>query len=184
VTCIVGLVDSGKVWIGGDSASVEGYSLMLRSDPKVFRNGPYLFGFTTSFRMGQLLRYRLSVTPRHPDVPVDQFMATTFIDEVRACLKVGGFATLTNGVESAGCFLVGYEGRIFRVDDDYQVGAPLDPYAAVGCGQDIALGSLYATPDLPATVRVEMALTAAEHHSAGVRAPFTVLALSPVEEAS
>jgi hypothetical protein len=51
MTCIVGLVDGGRVWLGGDSAGVSGWDLTVRADRKVFRNGPYVMGFTTSFRM-------------------------------------------------------------------------------------------------------------------------------------
>jgi hypothetical protein len=52
VTAIVGLVHEGTVYIGGDSAGVSGYSMTVRADAKVFTVGPYLLGFTTSFRMG------------------------------------------------------------------------------------------------------------------------------------
>ena len=59
MTAIVGLVDSGIVYIGGDSAGASGWSLTVRADAKVFFNAGYLFGFTTSYRMGQLIRYAL-----------------------------------------------------------------------------------------------------------------------------
>ena len=40
MTCIVGLTDKGIVYMGGDSAGVDGrYGLMLRDDVKVFHNG-------------------------------------------------------------------------------------------------------------------------------------------------
>ena len=67
MTCIVGLVHEGVVYIGGDSAGVAGLSLVVRADEKVLRNGDFLMGFTTSFRMGQLLRYKLDPPRRHPD---------------------------------------------------------------------------------------------------------------------
>jgi hypothetical protein len=38
MTCIVGLVDKGDVYIGGDSAGVAGLSLSIRADEKVFGN--------------------------------------------------------------------------------------------------------------------------------------------------
>jgi hypothetical protein len=122
MTCIVGLVDGGRVFVGGDSAGVSGLSLQVRADEKVFRNGPFVMGFTSSFRVGQLLRYRLR-PGAHPDgVCALEFMATVFVDEVRRCLKEGGAAKKENEIEEGGTFLVGYRGRLFRVDDDYQVG--------------------------------------------------------------
>ena len=64
MTCIVGLVHEGTVFIGGDSAGVAGLSLVVRADEKVFRNGDFLMDFTTSFRMGQLLRYNPDSPPK------------------------------------------------------------------------------------------------------------------------
>ena len=64
MTCIVGLIDGNRVWMGGDSAGVSGLDITVRSDPKVFRNGDFLIGFTSSFRMGQLLAFRLRPPPR------------------------------------------------------------------------------------------------------------------------
>jgi len=57
MTCIVGLVENGKVYIGGDSAGVAGLDITTRKDEKVFQKENMIFGFTSSFRMGQILRY-------------------------------------------------------------------------------------------------------------------------------
>jgi hypothetical protein len=176
VTCIVGLVDGDKVWIGGDSAGVGGYDLTVRADEKVFRNGPMLFGFTTSFRMGQLLRYALTIPDHDPRAPIEKYMATTFVDAVRTCLKDHGWASKKYDSEEGGQFLVGYRGHLFYIGSDYQIGRSLDGFDAVGCGADVARGALFATPDLPAKVRLETALSAAERCSAGVRGPFHILA--------
>lgn len=174
MTCIVGLVEGNTVWMGGDSAGVGGYSLTVRADQKVFRNGPMLFGFTTSFRMGQLLRYALTIPEHHADVDTDKFMVTDFITAVRECLKVNGWAEKKDEQERGGTFLVGYRSRIFRVCDDYQVGSALDGYDACGCGEDVARGALFASDQISGRDRVLMALHAAERCSAGVRAPFFV----------
>lgn len=172
MTCIVGLVHEGKVYIGGDSAGVGGYSLTVRADRKVFRNGDFAMGFTTSFRMGQLLRHAFSPPKRHPDTDVDKFMVTDFIDAVRDCLKSGGYAEKHSEAERGGTFLVGYAGRLFRVEGDYQVGEAVDAFDAVGCGEDIARGALFASPESAPTDRLKLALEAAERFSAGVRGPF------------
>jgi hypothetical protein len=173
VTCIVGVEQDGRVYIGGDSAGVAGYSLTIRADTKVFRVGPYIMGFTTSFRMGQLLRYRLEVgQPTGWDV--DRFMATTFVDAVRACLSDGGFLRSDSGVEQGGSFLVGIQGRLYAVHSDFQIAKSLTGYDAVGCGEELALGSLHGTSELDPKSRVLKALAAAEAHSAGVSGPFVV----------
>jgi ATP-dependent protease HslVU (ClpYQ) peptidase subunit len=182
MTAIVGLVQDGTVYIGGDSAGSDGWRLTVRADSKVFRNGRFLFGFTTSFRMGQLIRYALK-PPRLRgavgDGKLDEFMATIFIDAIRDCLKVGGWAKKEHEREEGGTFLVGVAGRLFTVHDDYQVAQAADSFAAVGGGEDIALGALYATAHtkLSPRRRVKVALQAAERFSPAVRGPFVCLAL-------
>jgi ATP-dependent protease HslVU (ClpYQ) peptidase subunit len=175
MTAIVGLVHNRTVYIGGDSAGASGWSLTVRADAKVFHNNGYLFGFTTSFRMGQLIRYALK--PPKPVGETDRFMATTFIDAVRECLKEGGWARKDSDREEGGTFLVGVRGRLFTIYDDYQVAEAADGYAAVGCGDELALGALFATSGtrMAPQRRIELALRAAERFSAGVRGPFVCL---------
>ncbi|MFH9561225.1 hypothetical protein ACH4K7_33330 [Streptomyces globisporus] len=173
MTAIVGLVRKNRVHLGADSAGVSGLQLTVRADRKVYRTGPYVMGFTSSFRMGQLLHYAFQ--PPQPTGDLHGFMVTTWADAVRNCLKEGGWARKDSEQEMAGTFLVGVEGRLFVVCDDYQVGEPADGYAAVGCGDDLALGALHATAHLGMTPRARLtaALAAAEHHSAGVTGPYS-----------
>lgn len=166
--------------MGGDSVGVDKEKLNAddRVDEKVFIKGNMILGFTSSFRMGQLLHYKLKIPKHTGGVPVYKYMATHFVDAVRACLKKGGFAEKENETESGGQFLVGYTGRIFNIYADYQVGERRDGFDACGCGEDYALGSLYSTPPaLGPKARVEQALKAAERFSSGVRGPFTILSL-------
>lgn len=176
MTAIVGLVDNGRVLIGGDSAGVDGYQVTVRRDAKVFTNGAYVFGFTDSFRMGQLLRYALQPPPP-PAVDLDRFLATTWVDVVRETLRKGGWSKLDGQQEQGGRFLVGVQGRLFAVDGDFQVGEPSDGYDAVGCGAEFCLGALHATRDLDvfAEDRALLALRAAAYHSAGVVGPFNLV---------
>ena len=174
MTCIAGLIDNGKIYMGADSAGVSGHSLRVRADEKVFIKGDFIMGFTTSFRMGQLLRYNLRIPPQGKDTDIFEYMVTSFVESVRKCLKDGGFAEKKDEHEKGGTFLVGYAGRLFCVNSDYQVEETLLPYAATGCGEDIALGALFANGHLKPEERILQALEAAEQFSAGVRRPFVI----------
>jgi ATP-dependent protease HslVU (ClpYQ) peptidase subunit len=179
MTCIVGLEHAGKVLIGGDSAGTAGWSQTIRADEKVWRSGEFVYGFTSSFRMGQLLRYGLSL-PRLPGestgaAELVRWMSTEFIDAVRTTLKEGGYAKVENGVETGGTFLVGWRGSLYYVDSDFQVGCPVTGEAAVGCGGDIAVGALHASRGRKPRDRVRGALEAAAELSAGVAGPFKVV---------
>lgn len=174
MTCIVGIAHGGKVLIGADSAGVGGLNIQNRKDVKVFTNGDFVIGCTTSFRMIQLLQYKLTPPKRHPDTDVMRFMVTDFVESVRILFREGGFAQKDKEFETGGTFLVGHAGRLFRIDEDYQVGERADEFDACGCGESYALGSMACTGDLSEFPhdRLEMALKTAAHFSAGVRGPF------------
>ncbi|MBB3752467.1 hypothetical protein FHT44_004979 [Mycolicibacterium sp. BK634] len=176
MTCIVGVEHKHGVLIGADSCGSAGTSMTIRADEKAFVNGPYIMGYTTSYRMGQLLRYKLD-----PPIPtaqdlrdLDRFIATTFIDAVRTTLNEGGFAKIEDQREEAGNFLVGIAGRLYNIDEDYQFARNMAGFDSVGCGYELALGSLHTTARYRITPkeRVRMALEAAAAFSSGVAPPF------------
>lgn len=179
MTCIVGIQHKRRVVIAGDSAGVAGYSITVRADQKVFERDGYIFGFTSSFRMGQILRYdaELPALPRRSD-DLDAFMVREFVPALRTAFEKAGWLRKAHEVQTGGTFLVGLLGRLFVVDSDFQIGRAVDGYMAVGCGDDLALGVLHATraggwgPE----IRARMALEAAAHHNAGVCGPFHAVA--------
>lgn len=176
MTCIAAVRQEGEIYMGADSAGVSGTSMQVRRDEKVCRVGDFLFGFTTSFRMGNLITFGFRAPPHDPEWSTERYMCTAFVDTIRALLKTGGFARVENGVEQGGEFLVAYRGRLFQVCSDFQVGENLSPFAAVGCGADLALGSLHTTQStgMEAVRRITLALEAAEAFSTSVRRPFLV----------
>ena len=184
MTAIVAIVENDTVYMGGDSAGVAGLSITVRKDPKVFKNGPFIMGFTSSFRMGNLLRYSFK-PPKHPDnMSLDRYMNTVFIDAVRECLRDGGYTKVNDNNEKGGTFLVGYKGKLFNIDGDFQVGIHVRNYDSVGCGGELCLGSLYTTEklDIEPKERIKIALKAAELFSGGVRRPFNILSLKHEED--
>jgi ATP-dependent protease HslVU (ClpYQ) peptidase subunit len=175
MTCIVGIADETGVVMGGDSAGVSGWDLTIRKDDKVFRVGDLLIGYTTSYRMGQLLRFHLEVdTYKWSENKAFDCMVTEFVPAVRKVFKDGGYSKVENNAEEGGCFLVGFQGHLYTVFSDFQVGEAVDGFRAVGCGAQAALGHLYGSKGQNTEGRVRGALEAAEHFSIGVRGPFTV----------
>lgn len=163
--------------MGGDSAGTNGWLDQVRYEsPKVFRNDSMLIGSCGNARSAQLLKYSLKVPDFDPRMDLEKYMVKSFIEAVRECFKAGGVCKKENEVETAlGHFIVGYKSRLFVVYGDYQVRTPRAPYAAVGCGDQIAHGALYASDHVKdGRARVELALKAAEEFSAGVRGPFHI----------
>jgi len=176
MTVIVGLEHKGCVYIGGDSAGVAGMQMNIREDKKVFETGEYIIGCTTSFRMIDLLKYKLHVNKQEDYVDDIRFMATTFIDSVIECFAQNGFGKRSdNDGYEGGSFLVGYRGKLYSIADDFQVGISAHKYNAVGCGAEIAKGAMFACKIADPVKRINVALEAASTFSAGVRPPFHVV---------
>lgn len=190
MTAIIAIVDAHGFTFGADSAvsCLDGddttYSLDLTDEGKLFENGPMIFGYCGSTRMGQLLEYSLTIPRKKRSQTARAFMATTFIDAVRECLKKGGWAGETSGAidddkeheERAGNFLVGFQRQLWLVEADYQVLSPSDSYTAIGCGSSLVKGAMYALREAKAGLtplkEARIALRAAERYSAAVRRPF------------
>lgn len=202
MTCIVGLVaENGAVWVGGDSAiTSDRWDLRFTRSPKVVRRQvpqvgtlleaptrPLLLGTAGAARMRQLLSCALEV-PGHPDgMPVETYLATLFVDAVRACFKAGGYARRESDQEQHdGIFLLAYAGHLVTVTSDYLVFESRDTYEAIGSGGELARGALAAlesvgrcTLDYLPRRRIEIALLAAARHNASVAGPFHIECLDP-----
>ena len=76
-----------------------------------------------------------------------------------------------------GTFLLGYKGKLYSIDSDFQVGIPSLQYDAIGCGAELVLGSLHTTAkfNLDPQERIELSLEAASTFNAGVQGPYVVL---------
>jgi ATP-dependent protease HslVU (ClpYQ) peptidase subunit len=175
MTCIVGLEENGRVYIGADSAAVAGFQVRASRTPKVFRKGEYTIAYTSSFRMGQILAHQVD----YPLVPEggasEEFMVTEFCESVRKALKESGYSSIENNVESGGSFLVGVRGKLYHVDSDFQVNHYIDGIAADGCGREYALGAIRALSRVEPLKRMYKALEISSYFSGGVIAPFKVM---------
>jgi len=144
---------------------------------KVFHNGPFMIGYTSSFRMAQLLQYQLDtdqLEAQHEDESDVAYLVRVVVEAIRELFKDHGFAEIESNVERGGVFMIAYRGKLYEVHANYQVFRRRDRYAAIGCGQHYAEGALYITGQqgfTPAT-RIELALEAAAKYSAYVRPPF------------
>lgn len=174
MTCIIGLVKDGNVYMGCDSAAMsdwsDGRATRLR---KVFRVDDFLIGYTYSFRMGQILQHHLKVEKQGAESD-EHYMVVTFVEAVRECLKKYGFAKVELGQESGGDFLVGYRSQLYHVATDFQVNIFDGDLDACGCGGKHALGAMAALEFLPPEKRIKRALKIAARFAPGVCGPFHI----------
>ncbi|WP_405101701.1 hypothetical protein [Oceanobacillus sp. FSL H7-0719] len=181
MTCIVGLVENGVTYIGGDSLGSNGYSKTVRKDAKVFKlkdTNNAIVGYTSSFRMGQLLMYASNLIDKRDEPNIDhEYLVTKFVPNVIKLFEDGGYSKNNSGEKSGGSFLLGYKGNLYKIESDFQVGESIDSYDACGSGEEFALGSLKTTEGLGFSPeeRVRLALQAASKFSTSVAPPHRIV---------
>lgn len=184
MTCIIGFADrdSGVSWIGGDSLGSNGYTKSTEMPSKVFRNDIFknvLIGGTTSFRHLDLLKYSEDLFDEidwYKKTEIDhKFMVTKFIPKAISLFRNGVISETE--INRGGNFIVATPGKIFEIQNDYSVLEPELGICAVGCGRDVAMGSLLTTRafDISPQEKIIKALEAAEQYCCGVQRPFHIL---------
>lgn len=172
MTCIVGVEHKGHVYLGADSAGVDGrLGAGVHTQAKLFRVGGAFVGGCGSFRVLQVVR-KLSFED-HGDVWES---IERFVDAYRAALKGAGCLEKDKEIESPAHnsdLLVGLRDKLFRVQSDFAYLQRVDGFDSVGCAADLALGSLFSNKREHPLKRLEDALICAARFSAGVRPPFT-----------
>ena len=180
MTCIVGFLDkkNGRTYIGADSCGSNASVKRTRVDKKLFKlkdDLDALLGFTSSFRMGQLLMFAEGLTQYEDYIDKDseneecseecdckteletqmikienmdlEQMVTTFVPNVANVLLDGGFATQNGEGLEGGVFMFAHKDKLYRIDCDFQVEETEESYNACGSGEPYALGALNAIAD-------------------------------------
>lgn len=184
MSCVIGFESNGVIYMGADSAGIDSSSLSIstRVDEKVFvaETNDFIMGFAGSFRVGQLLRYASDLPEQSNKKDDMAYMVTDFVDSIKNAQRDHGALRRDSEIEEHDAeFLVGYKGKLYIIESDFQVCRPIENYAAIGSGAQVALGALYALRDssISPQNKIQLALNAASEYCAGVRPPFVILKL-------
>lgn len=177
MTIIIGYTDGKNIDMIADGGAVNDTIIQNIAHPKIFKiivgKHEMLIGYTTSFRMGQLLQFYIEeeLSCRILDENnVYRFLCTEFIQAVRIIFKEHGFRiTCENQQEYGGTFLIGFMGRLYTVQDNYAVLEFKKNFACIGCGEDLAIASMatleslkkYLPTNLTHSQRTKLILTTA-----------------------
>lgn len=176
MTCIVGVIEDGVVYLGGDSAITAGDTKWCLNEPKVFlsEDRKMGIGYAGLLRIGNVLKYKFKIPKLRRDI--NKYIYKDFVDALRECFKANGIS-----IDGDGDFqvLVAVKGKLFSIDEGFGVSEIRDKFAAIGSGTDYALGSLFSTMGQDPNGRVMAALEASAHFSTNVGAPFYVEKVRP-----
>jgi len=137
MTVIVGLEYDGSVLMGGDIQGTGWNNKVIHTQPKVFKKNGVMFGFTSSYRFGQVLEHELPdpVVPEDP-TQVYRWLITVLVPNIHAALK-------SADADKCGNALIGLKGQLWELQTDYSVLRSTRGFAAVGSGAEYAMGSVF-----------------------------------------
>jgi ATP-dependent protease HslVU (ClpYQ) peptidase subunit len=137
MTCIVGVETTDSVYIGGDIQGTGWNSKVIHTQPKVFKKGGVVFGYTTSYRFGQLIEHSVPdpVVPEDDD-QVYRWLVMTLIPSIKDTLKDAGW-------DEGGQCLIGIKNQLWELQGDWSVLRSTNGYKSVGSGTEYATGSLF-----------------------------------------
>lgn len=139
MTCIIGVEFEGKVYLAGDKLGSNGWTGAEYVHPKVFENGDGIFGFTSTYRFGQLLEFGLAdvIAPKEQK-SMHRWMVKDLVPRIRMALVDGGYK-----IDDGGCTaLLGINGELWKLQNDCSILRSINGYAAVGSGDQLALSAM------------------------------------------
>lgn len=143
MTCIIAKVQDGRVHMIGDCMGSNGFvKNIYTKTPKVFSVGDFIIGYTTSFRMGQILQYSWTPPVRLVnDQDDDKYLYKSVVDSVKKCFEDNGFGHKSSEEFEAGVFLIGWQGRLFEMQSNMSL-MEVEDFASVGCGSYHAVAAM------------------------------------------
>lgn len=148
MTCIIAVRDTqNNVWLAGDKMSSDSYTHQIVKDPKIFKVGNLYIGYTTSFYMGQLLKYSFDPPEQPEDMSDDQYIYQVLRIALIQLFDDNDFGRKDRGsIEcpepSFGEFILVFKNRIFLVQDNMSFLEVDSAYA--GSGFQVAQGAVAA----------------------------------------
>lgn len=183
MTLIVGAYQDGELWMGADSYLEHNTISFNQQRPKIIRkveaetNRPVLIGCCGEASLLQIVEFRYQVRTRSEETEIFEHVmdgiAQPLLDAIRIRAKE---LNLKKSKWPLGRFLIGYEDRLFILDRQFYVVETRDSFAAIGSGEEPALGCLFVTQtgDLPLHERVHKAMEAGAKYSSQVAPPFHI----------
>jgi len=140
MTIIAVVKQDGKVFMAGDRGASDDDNIMSIVAPKVWKTGPYLFGYAGTMD-GERIRHNFK--PPLPEGNLDKFMYTKFLISLRDFYDKWWVDV---SKDSDFGMIICVKGRMFEHSalDMSLTEYDLD-YLAMGSASEFALGSLYST---------------------------------------
>jgi ATP-dependent protease HslVU (ClpYQ) peptidase subunit len=177
MTCIVGIVNNGKIWMGSDSCISD--SVLSETVPidKVMIKKNVMIGVAGNFRLFDLIDQHYYGIKKSIK---SNYIRGDFIENIISILEVNKMLGKNENdiMElSENNLLIGFDKKLYYIEKSLAVfNCPSWGYA-IGSGSDVAKGSLLSTQDKKPKDRIMSALYASTMVCSDVKEPFKIYTL-------
>jgi hypothetical protein len=162
-----------------DSIAVNScdFTCRITKNEKVFIKNNIIFGCVGSVRVSQVIMNDLVIPEQLPTTSDLSYLCIDLIAAIHGCLD----KTIVNTEEVGDSdILIGYKGKIYRLEGCTQLLEIVSNYDAIGCGSETAVGALYAIEsylkdDLTIKEKLELAIDSVSNFSVGLKKPYKIL---------
>ncbi len=143
MTCVVGLEHRGRVWLAADTSSNADENSDDDHTPKVFKRDEWVIGYAGSWRLGALVRFKVTLPKRATKANVERIVSCDLIDEIVKVLDGNGFSRELKDEGDAvnpWNLLVGIHGELWEIDQNLNATHSIRGYHAIGEGAPWAQG--------------------------------------------
>ena len=171
MTCIIAHTNGKSSFIAGDKLGSNGFTKSVQTESKVFEKEfikinddagltrtkeIMAIGYTTSFRMGQLLTYSLNLPLQDANETFPQYLVLKVIPIIRTMFKdEWGYRDASQDV-GGGQFIILHNHIIYEVQEDFAVLQPKTQITAVGSGTYHAIAAMEAYIEVQDETKVEL----------------------------
>jgi hypothetical protein len=133
MTCIIGIEAIDKnynnvVVMAGDMLASNGHTKQLLTQSKVFKHSGIIFGYTSSFRFGQLIELCLNNNKLIPPTSKNdsyKWLVSAFVPELQHIFQEQKY-------NESGFCLIGLNGKIWKLQSDFSIVQSELGYDSVG----------------------------------------------------
>jgi ATP-dependent protease HslVU (ClpYQ) peptidase subunit len=190
MTCIVAFRDktTGDIWFASESRASSPEHAITCATPKVGNFEGFTIGYAGSYRLGQMVLHSFTPPKHAPNIDVDDYMFTIWVESLKAHMEEYGIIKTENGVEGTdeAEIIIAYRGNIYCLLPDFALLKPLENFLVIGSGAPYATGVVWALENSSKHAPEEIVYLAVEcaiQHSPGCGAPIYVFKHDPNSKA-
>jgi len=181
MTCIVGLIKGRTVWLGADSASTDTqFHKTIIKDPKVFVRGRIGLGVCGYPKVMDALSSGIDM-PEQSCNDDRAFLVNELVPTIRdglVRLDAAFRDEKTSEIVFNGEALLAYNGKLYKLQSNFQLIQARAGFDTTGSGGDLAMGSMASTAHVRnPKKRILMALEAASANNAGCAPPYVIVSV-------